>query len=248
MKGVFAMTGQITINRRFNGPPKSGHGGYVCGIIADFIGPCAEITLRSPPPLDRPLTVERTESGEVRLSDAEMTIAEGRKAELCLDIPDPPTLEEAKGAAERYPGFETHPFPTCFGCGHERDEGDGLRIFSGPVTGSEVMAAPWLPDASLAGETGRVRTEFLWAALDCPAAWALVNLKNVLHPDTPYILLGRFVAEVKEGLNPGQNCVIIGWPIGNDGRKLFGGSAIFLESGELIAAGKATWIAIQPST
>jgi hypothetical protein len=242
------MTDQITIHRRFNGPPNSGHGGYVCGIIADLIGPCAEVTLRSPPPLDLPLTVERIESGKVRLSDAEMTIAEGRKEELRLDIPDPPTLEEAKSAAERYPGFETHPFPFCFGCGHKRDEGDGLRIFSGPVNGREIMAAPWQPDASLAEETGIVRTEFLWAALDCPAGWAVTNLQKVLYPDTPYILLGRFVAEVKEGLKSGQNCVTIGWPIGNDGRKLFGGSAIFSESGELLAAGKATWIAIQPRT
>ena len=242
------MTEQITILRRFHGPPNSGHGGYVCGIVADLIGPCAEVTLRSPPPLDLPLTVERIESGEVRLSDVEVTIAEGRKAELHLDIPDPPTPEESTNAAKAYPGFETHPFPTCFGCGHERTKGDGLRIFSGPVNESEVMAAPWLPDASLAGKTGRVRTEFLWAALDCPAGWAVVNLKNALYPDTPYILLGRFVAEVKEGLEPGQNCVTTGWPIGNDGRKLFSGSAIFSESGELLAAGKATWIAIQPRT
>jgi hypothetical protein len=242
------MTAQITINRRFNGPPKSGHGGYVCGIIANLIGPCAEITLRSPPPLDLPLTVGRSESGEVRLLDAEMTIAEGRKAELRLDIPDPPTLEEAKSAAEKYPGFEAHPFPTCFGCGHERGRGDGLRIFSGPVTGSEVMAAPWSPDASLAWKTGRVKTEFLWAALDCPAGWAVVNLKDALYPDAPYIMLGRFIAEANAGPESGQNCVTIGWPIGNDGRKLFGGSAIFSESGELLAAGKATWIAIQPRT
>ena len=159
------MTEQITIHRRFNGPPNSGHGGYVFGIIAKLIGPCAEVTLRSPPPLDKPLTVERMEAGEVRLSDAKMTIAEGLKAELRLDIPNPPTLEESKNAAKRYPGFATHPFPTCFGCGHERAEGDGLRIFSGRVTGSEVMAAPWLPDDSLAEETGNVKTEFLWAAL-----------------------------------------------------------------------------------
>ena len=127
------MAVQITIHRRFNGPPKSGHGGYVCGIIANLIGPCAEVTLRSPPPLDLPLTVERIESGEVHLSKAETIIAEGRKAKLHLDIPNPPTLEEAINAAKRVPGFATHPFPTCFGCGHERTEGDGLRIFSGPV-------------------------------------------------------------------------------------------------------------------
>jgi hypothetical protein len=240
------MTEQITIQRRFHGPPDSGHGGYVCGIVAKFIGPCAEVTLRSPPPLDLPLVVERMESGEVRLLDGKMTIAEGRKAELRIDIPDLPTLEEATSAARAYPGFETHPFPSCFGCGHERKEGDGLRIFSGPIKGSQVMAAPWRPDASLVGETGRVRSEFLWAALDCPTGWAVVNLQKALYPDTPYILLGRFVAEVKKGLKSGKSCVAIGWPIGNDGRKLFSGSAIISESGELFAAGKATWIAVQP--
>ena len=242
------MTEQITIHRRFNGPPNSGHGGYVCGVVAGHIGTCAEVTLRARPPMDRPLAIERLEGGKVRLSDAGVTIAEGRPAKLQLEIPDPPTLEESARAAKAYPGFETHPFPTCFGCGHERAEGDGLRIFSGPVAGSEVLAAPWLPDASLAGETGRVSTEFLWAALDCPSGWAALKLKTVLFPEAPYILLGRFVAEVKEGLKPGQKCITVGWPIGNDGRKLFSGSAIFSESGELWAAGEATWIAVQPRT
>ena len=202
--------------------------------------------MRSPPPLELPLNIERIEGGEVRLSDAKTIIAEGRKAELRLDIPDPPTLEESKSAAKRYPGFETHPFPTCFGCGHKRAEGDGLRIFSSPISGSEIVTAPWLPDVSLAGKTGTVKTEFLWAALDCPAGWAVANLQNGIDPDTVYILLGRFIADVKQGLKPGQNCVTIGWPIGKEGRKLFSGSAIFLESGELLAAGKATWIAIKP--
>ena len=239
------MREQITIHRRFHGPPNSGHGGYVCGIVANFIGPCAEVTLRSPAPLDIPLVVERMESGEIRLLDGKMIIAEGRKADLRINIPDPPTLEEATRAARAYPGFETHPFPACFGCGHKRTKGDGLRIFSGPVKGSQIMAAPWLPNASLVGETGRVRAEFLWTALDCPSGWAIVNQKD-LYPDMPYILLGRFLAEVKVGLEPEQNCVTIGWPIGNDGRKLFSGSAIFSERGELLAAGKATWIAVQP--
>lgn len=242
------MTEQITIHRRFNGPPNSAHGGYVCGIMAGHIGTCAEVTLRAPPPLDRPLAIERLEGAKVRLSDAGVTIAEGRPAELQLNIPDPPTLEESASAAKAYPGFETHPFPTCFGCGHERAEGEGLRIFSAPVPGRELLAAPWLPDASLARESGRVGTEFLWAALDCPSGWAAVELKTVLFPEAPYILLGRFVAEVKEGLEPGQHCITIGWAIGNDGRKLFSGSAIFLESGELWASGEATWIAVQPRT
>ena len=104
------MTTQITIDRRFNGPPNSGHGGYVCGIIADLISPCAEVTLRSPPPLDLPLTVERIGSGKVRLSDAESTIAEERKAELRLDIPDPPTLEESKALLRDIQALKNTPF------------------------------------------------------------------------------------------------------------------------------------------
>ena len=181
------MIEQITIHCRFNGPPNSGHGGYVSGILASYIAACAEVTLRAPPPLGRRLSIERLESGIVHLSDGGVSIAEGRPAELPLDIPDPPTLEESAIAAKAYPGFEEHPFPTCFGCGHERAEGDGLRIFSGPVTGSEVLAAPWIPDASLAGQTGKVRNEFLWAALDCPGGWAAWKLKTVLFPEAPYI-------------------------------------------------------------
>lgn len=242
------MTEQIIIHRRFNGPPNSGHGGYVSGIMASYIAPCAEVTLRAPPPLNRPLAIERLESGIFRLLDRGISIAEGRPAELQLNIPNPPTLEESAIAAKAYPGFEEHPFSTCFGCGPERAEGDGLRIFSGPVTGSEMLAAPWFPDASLAGKTGRVGTEFLWAALDCPSGWAAVKLKTILFPEAPHILLGRFIAEVKEELVIGQKCVTIGWPIKNDGRKIFSGSAVFSENGELLAAGEATWIAVKSST
>jgi hypothetical protein len=108
------------------------------------------------------------------------------------------------------------------------------------------MAAPWFPDSSLAGETGSVKAEFLWAALDCPTGWAVVKLSNDLYPDSPYILLGRFAADIKQELEPAQKCVTIGWPIGYDDRKLYSGSAIFSESGDLIAAGQATWIAVKP--
>jgi hypothetical protein len=182
------MIEKITIHRRFNGPPNVGHGGYVSGILACHIATCAEVNLRAPTPLDRPLSIERLERGIAHLSDGEAIIAEGRPAELQLNIPDTPTLEESAKAARAFPGYQEHPFPTCFGCGHERAEGDGLRIFSGPVTGSEVLAAPWLPDAFLAGN-GRVRNEFLWAAMDCPGGWAAWKVKTVLYPETPYILL-----------------------------------------------------------
>ena len=65
----------ISIDARFNGPPDSGNGGYCSGVFASFVdtsGPDAgvEVTLRRPPPLDTPLTVER----EVRAAVAELGV------------------------------------------------------------------------------------------------------------------------------------------------------------------------------
>jgi len=35
----------------FYGPPNSGNGGYVCGMLVHHITGAAEVTLRSPPPI-----------------------------------------------------------------------------------------------------------------------------------------------------------------------------------------------------
>jgi len=45
---------------RFNGPPGSANGGYACGVVAQQVpADRFEVTLRSPPPLDTALGVER---------------------------------------------------------------------------------------------------------------------------------------------------------------------------------------------
>ena len=55
----------ITIDKRFRGPPNSGNGGYVCGLLAGHIdGRSAEIALRAPPPLARPLIIVPSAYGE----------------------------------------------------------------------------------------------------------------------------------------------------------------------------------------
>ena len=58
-----AMTETLTVDRRFRGPPDSGNGGYVAGRLAAFIDGPAEIALRLPPPLGRPLAVRRLPEG-----------------------------------------------------------------------------------------------------------------------------------------------------------------------------------------
>ena len=217
----------LVIDGRFNGPPGSANGGYTCGLLAGVLGAPAEVTLRRPPPLERPLAVDRLD-GAVRLLDGEELVAEAVRADVDLAPPEPPGFEEAEAAATRYPGFERHAFPTCFVCGPARARGDGLRIFAGPVAGREVFAAPWVAPPDVGPELG-------WAALDCPGAIA------VGFPDRGETLLGRFATRIDRLPRPGEGCVVVSWPLGEEGRKLYAGTALFA-AGELLAVARATWI------
>jgi hypothetical protein len=227
----------IVIEERFHGPPGSGNGGYTCGVLASFVNQPAQVTLRRPPPLDRPLSVVRR-GRQAELFDGNQLVAEAERTELePLDLPDPPTLGEAERAAAAYPGFRRHTFPTCFVCGPERSPGDGLRIFAGPVEGrSPLMAAPWTPAANLGGPDARVRREFVWAALDCPGAIA------VGYPDRGETLLGRFALQLEALPRAHERCVVVAWPLGEDGRKLYAATALFGENGHPLAWARATWI------
>jgi hypothetical protein len=40
----------------------------------------------------------------------------------------------------------------------------------------------------------------------------------------------------------GEHCVVLGWPLGEDGRKLFPGTALFGEGGRLLGVARATWL------
>jgi hypothetical protein len=156
-------------------------------------------------------------------------VADAAPAELALVPPEPVDPASAERAAARYPGFERHAFPTCFVCGPDRREGDGLRIFAGPVSGRDVFAAPWIAPRDVA-------SPLVWAALDCPGAIA------VGFPDRGETLLGRLHARVDRVPTPGERCVVVAWPLGEDGRKLYAGTALFSERGDPLAVARATWI------
>jgi hypothetical protein len=228
---------RITIARRFRGPPDSGNGGYVCGLLATYLDGPAEVTLRKPPPLDTPLAVARREGG-VALIHGETVIAEGAPTTVELDAPEAVSQAEAGKATRAYAGFERHIFPQCFVCGPERDEGDGVRIFPGWVDGRKLVAAPWTPHPSLSREGGHVRPEFLWAALDCPGAWSLFDEAGFERA----IVLGRLAARLLAPVRTGERCVVVGWPLGEDGRKMYAGTALFGEDGDLRAFARATWV------
>ncbi len=235
------MKDTVTIHRRFHGPPASGNGGYSCGITANFIEGPAAVRLRIPPPLDVPLRVVR-KPGEVQLRAGDELVATGRPATLDVEIPEPPDFATAQAASERFRGYGSHFYPSCFVCGPQRRQGDGLRIFAGPVEGDKgpagMVAATWIPDDSLADAAGQIAEEYIWAALDCPGAYAFPE------PGLGTILLGELAVSVNGPVWAAEKCVLIGWEISQEGRKHFTGTALFGESGDCRAVGYATWFEV----
>jgi hypothetical protein len=220
------MAHEIVIDRHFRGPTESGNGGYTCGLVARFVEGPAEVTLRVPPPLDRPLRVER--NGAVRVLDGETLVAEAKPADVDVEPPAPPSFEVASRAALPE-GDQDSPFPQCFVCGPQREPGDGLRIFAGPLH-DRAVAAPWVPDERHVGP------EFVWAALDCPGAYACG------FGDRGVLVLGRLAARVEALPRAGERCVVVAWPLGEDGRKAYAGTALYGEGGRLLGVARATWI------
>ena len=218
---------EITFARHFRGPLTSANGGYACGRLAAFVDADeVEVTLRLPPPLDRPLVVVPGVDG-VRLLDGEALVAEARPASVDVDAPAPVSVEVAEESRPKHVRGWSAEFNECFVCG-VRDDGLALRV--GPVAGREPLhASPIaLPEAL---------PEVVWAAIDCPGAYA------VGAEGRGDIVLGRMTARVERVPDAGEQCVVTSWPLGEDGRKLFAGTALFDAAGELLALARQVWIA-----
>ncbi|MGH8250232.1 MAG: hypothetical protein ACREVI_05970 [Steroidobacteraceae bacterium] len=226
----------LVIGHRFRGPPQSGNGGYTSGMLAAAAATPVEVRLMRPPPLDRPLEIrEDAANACLLLFDGEETVASASPKTFDLVVPQPPAYAEALAAVHGYEGFREHTYPGCFVCGPERGRGDGLRIFASPIEGRGLCAAAWLPDSSLAGAGGKVRPEFMWAALDCPGFFASGSAARG-------VLLGLYAARIDRCVRVGEACIVIGWPLGHDGRKHHTGTAVFDVAGELCGRAIATWI------
>jgi hypothetical protein len=234
---------QVVFPSRFRGPAGSANGGYACGVVARLVGgDTVESTLRAPPPCDTPIAVAR-DGAAVALRLGDKLVAEGKPATLALDVPAPPSYEEAAAAARpggtaRPAPYEHHMLPECFVCGITRTPGDALCLWPGPVGDRQLIAAPWTPSAEVCDERGVVPLEVVWSALDCPTAWIFVFTKQV---DSMF-LLGRLTAQVLAPLHQGRRYIQVGWPLSVESRKLFGASALFSDDGQLHAVAKGTWI------
>jgi hypothetical protein len=224
----------ISVPGRFNGPLTSGHGGYSSAVFARFVDGQAEVTLRSPVPLDTRLDVIRDENS-ARGLDGETRVAEaGAVPDLTLAVPEPVSVEEARAAKSRYRGKPDDLFGRCFVCGPARE--DALGVFAGNVDGRELVASPWTPPDWTADDEGRVLPEFVWAVMDCPTYYAV-------YPDTnPLSFLARMAARIDVPVIAGEEHVVISWPLESDGRKRHAAAAVLSAEGDVLAAARALMI------
>ncbi len=225
----------LIVAGRYCGPDGSANGGYFAGCVAARAGRTVTVRLLRPPPLDTPLETRELATGELAVMCAEERVGEAKAAQLTLEPPDPPSYFEAVEASRRYAGFTHHRFPNCFVCGTRRPRGDGLRIFAGPIAERGVVAAPWVPDVSLDRGDGKVRPEFMSAALDCPGFYAA-------SPDDRMMLLGEITVHVNRLVHVGEPCTVIGWALESSGRKHAAGTAIAAEDGEICGLARSLWI------
>ena len=234
----------MEIPRRFNGPPDSGNGGYSCGVLAAHVdAPAVEVSLRRPPPLERPLRVEERDGTVVAL-DGDDVVAEARPVALDVDPPPAVSIEHAVAADARstYRDAELHWFDTCFVCGPSRGEGDGLRMFPGPLgEDGDQYATVFRPDASVADASGCVRPEVVWAALDCPTSAPIADWND----ERPPSVLARFAVRIDEPPRAGRSYVVRSWPLGEDDRKRHAAAAMYAPDGRLVALARALWIELR---
>jgi len=230
---VGTRVGSLVIGPRYNGPPTSGNGGYTSGCVASYVDASpVEVTLRRPPPLETVLPVIQSTVGIRVLGPDGEVVADALPAALPDDALVPPVpYADAVAASAGYRGLGEHPFPTCFVCGPLRP--DGLRLFPGPLDDGRT-ATPWLvPDD--------ISPEILWASLDCPGGW------SVPLEARPYVL-GRFTVRIDALPEPGEECVVMGLMVGEEGRKAYAHTTLSSPAGAVLARARATWVALTPTT
>lgn len=239
----------LTVPARHCGPPRSGNGGWSAGALAALwastagrspLGTAVTVTLRTPPPLDVAMPVAHDEAGALVARHGDTVVAEA----VAADAPPRPVpgvpVADAATAEAAYPGLRSHPFPTCFACGPDREPGDGLRIFPGPVDPRDVdeprVAATWVPG----GEGDAVDLATTWAALDCVGGWA-GDLEERL------MVLGRMTAAVHRLPRPGETLVVVGAARGVDGRRTLTAASLVDADGEVVGAAEHVWFAVDPA-
>jgi hypothetical protein len=264
---VATSTDTITIPTWANGPDDSGNGGWSAGLLAARVADAptgVAVSLRVPPPIGRPLRIDRADDGELLLIDDQhgdagatpVVVARARPVELTLDVPDVVRSVSVDAAAAASSGFAfraRHPFPRCVACGISRDpELPSLGLHCGPVEGvfvvddagdpARVFADAWTPSPDLADPDRPevISSPACWSALDCPSAAPMAD------PDAerPSVLAAISV-RIDRRPRVGEPHVLAAWRRAVDGRKQWSTSVMLDARGELLGVADALWIEVR---
>lgn len=225
----------LTVPERFRGPKGIANGGWVAATVAEALSgnhTAVEVTLHAPTPLETELCLEHV-ANTASLSHGDKLLVEAIPVAEDLEAPAFVPFNDAARAEAGFPGWRAHAFPECFACGL-REPGDGLRIFPGPVEGTDLVAAGWRVPFTVADADG-VPSSIVGAVLDCITGWAHFGPGESA-------LLGRLSLQIHRRVYPGGTYSVVGQATGTEGRKLFGSSALYEVDGTLVATAKATWI------
>ena len=174
------------------------------------------------------------------LHHGKLLVAEAEPTTLPLEVPSPVSFQVAALATHGFVGFRSHPYPTCFVCGPDRLDADGLGLYPGAVPGRKLVAAAWSPAADLCDRQGRVAQRYVWSALDCPAWYGYLAFSERKAPT----LLGRMASDVQRLPERAEPCVLIGWHLRTEGRRILVASAMFGADRKCIARSVCTWITL----
>jgi hypothetical protein len=149
-------------------------------------------------------------------------------------------VEAAEDAGQEYLGHHDHPYPSCFCCGTERAEGDGLRIFAGPLENEPILAAAWLPHPNHADDDDTLPVEYTWAAMDCPSIWAVMEDAPPASPD--HVVTGKLAVRVDSPVQTGDPHMVLAWALPPESGTRPAAAAIIDRDGNLKAVAYHTLV------
>ncbi|MEU5533760.1 hotdog fold domain-containing protein [Streptomyces sp. NPDC020362] len=229
----------ITVPGHLRGYPGVAFGGYVAGVLAGrAAAKTVRVDFRRPTPVEVPVGLTETADGGAVLTGADGVLAVATPGELDLEVPEPPSWDEASAAAEAYRAAPPAGTVDCFGCGLGRTPDTGLRQHCGVVPGRDLVAAAWTAGPALADSEGMLPAELVWGALDCPGN-AAGRLRGSLREGA---VTASITARLFRPVPVSSPLVSYAWVLSEEGRKHRMGVALATAGGDLCALASALWV------
>ncbi|MFP3914362.1 MAG: hypothetical protein ACLFWM_05770 [Actinomycetota bacterium] len=225
----------VSVPALYQGITGIAHGGYVAGLMARQSPEPVKVTLRSAPPLDTPLTLE----GRSLFNGRGRTIMEAEPVGEITERLGVPGMEDVAGRTP-HPRFDDHPYPQCFVCGTEREDGFGLRVSASDSDGT--AAGIVTPGGPLLGPGDEVSSEFVWAIVDCVTVWAFADRWD----DEGWwpAVTGQIAVRQLQELRRDRPYVAAARTAGRQGRRIVVNAQVNDADGDPCAVGRAVWVVV----